>query len=70
MIALQDLDEEECVFKIPRNVLLTPNTSSISKTILEFTKDLPDIETRCIYQHVLVDAAMLYFSHSLTIGVL
>ena len=48
LIALQDLDEGECVFKIPRNVLLEPNTSSISKTILEFTKDLPEIDTRWI----------------------
>ena len=51
MIALEDLDDGESVFKIPRNVLLEPNTSSISKTILEFEKNLPEIDTRYSAMH-------------------
>lgn len=35
MIALNKLDEGECIFKIPRNILLEPNTSSISEIIEE-----------------------------------
>ena len=52
MIALEDLDEGETVFKIPRNILLEPNTSSLSETVLEFAKNLPEIDTR--YFHVKV----------------
>jgi hypothetical protein len=46
MVALEDLDEGETVFKIPRNVLLEPNTSSICETVSEFAKNLPEIHTR------------------------
>jgi hypothetical protein len=51
MVALEDLDEGETVFKIPRNVLLEPNTSSLCETVSEFAKNLPEIHTRYFFLH-------------------
>ena len=46
VIALEDIEEGESVFKIPKNVLLEPHTSAISGVVLEFAESLPEIDAR------------------------
>ncbi|XP_028400614.1 N-lysine methyltransferase SETD6-like [Dendronephthya gigantea] len=46
MIALENIEEGESVFKIPRNVLLEPHTSAISGIVSEFAECLPEIHSR------------------------
>ena len=57
MIASEKLDEGECVFTIPRNILLEPKTSSISNILVELDH-LPDESTR--YNYIIYDICKIF----------
>ena len=46
MIAVNKLEEGECIFKIPRSILLEPKTSSISKIIEELNSQAAETTER------------------------
>lgn len=39
MIAVEDIEEGECLFEIPRSLLLQPKTSSISRILENLAND-------------------------------
>ena len=39
MIAVEDIEEGECLFEIPRSLVLEPKMSSISKIVENLTKE-------------------------------